>query len=112
MERVLARDAAGAELRVVGRVRPRSREALRAPITGRPCVAFQVSIDESDGEGWAERLSLREAQSFVVVDESGRALVDADGPFELALVTDRQASSGLLGMMTSDELQAARSYLS
>ncbi|HLK88239.1 MAG TPA: hypothetical protein VKZ18_00015 [Polyangia bacterium] len=102
--------ASGERLRVVGRVR-RQTETLRAPISGRPCVAFQAFIDEHGGDEWRNRLSLRGARSFVIIDDSGEALVDTGGPYELSLVTDQRGSTGLLGTMGSAQLQAVRSYL-
>ena len=97
-------------IRVVGRVRQRGAP-LRAPISGRPCVAFQAEIEQLQGKEWVSRFRVREAQSFTVVDESGPALVDADGPFELALVTDDQGSTGLFGRIGAAEREVVKSYL-
>jgi hypothetical protein len=101
----------GDQIRVVGRVKQRA-EPLRAPISGRPCVAFQADVEELQGEEWISRLRVREAQSFLVVDETGSALVDANGPFELGLVTDEQGSSGLFGSIGAAQLQVVKSHLS
>ncbi len=108
---MLAGGLGGEEVRIVGRVKQRV-DLLRAPISGRPCVAFEADIEELAGEEWVSRLRVREARSFIVIDESGPALVDADGPFELALATDEQGSSGLFGRIGSAQLQVVKSYLS
>jgi hypothetical protein len=107
---MLAEGAGGDQIRLVGRVKGRMAP-LRAPISGRPCVAFQADIEQLNGEDWVSRLRVREAQSFIVVDESGPALVDAGGPFELALVIDEQGSSGLFGRIGAVQFEVVKSYL-
>lgn len=102
--------ASGRKLRVTGRVRPRG-EPLIAPVSGRPCVAFQLFVEERNGRRWIDLLELRDAQSFTVADETGEALVDTSGPFALALVPDEQGAMGWFDRITPAQLQALRSTL-
>lgn len=76
-------------VRVTGQVRCHG-ELLRAPVSGRPCVAFHLLIEErrafrTRDYGWTVLLDLQEACPFSVVDDSGQATVDTSGPMELAL---------------------------
>ena len=103
-------EAAGAKLRVTGRVRQRG-EPMMAPVGGRPCVAFQLFVEEHNGQRWIDLLELRDAQSFVVVDDTGKALVDTSGPFALALVPDERGTMGRFDRITPAQLQALRSTL-
>ena len=69
--------------RVVGRVRPLG-ETLLSPLTGRPCVCFVAEIysDFTPGGTYRETRSV----PFVIEDDSGRAIVDADNArFDLQL---------------------------
>lgn len=76
----------GMTVKVVGVVRA-AAATLRAPLTGRECVYFDVRMEEAASDDHREssderkrsrrRVSVRdrEAVDFVVEDESGRALV-------------------------------------
>jgi hypothetical protein len=84
---------------VTGQVRPHG-ELLRAPLSGRPCVAFHVLVQEwhyfnSDTafSGWNVLLDLRDICPFSVADESGEATVDTTGPTELLLDVDKRGST-------------------
>jgi uncharacterized protein YjeT (DUF2065 family) len=97
--RVLVQEAHGA-VRLTGRVR-RIGELLRAPVSGRPCVAYQIVVDvptRSGGQGiWRRWVDTREARPFMVADESGEARIDTSGPFFMALIHDRSESTDGLG---------------
>jgi len=76
-------------VRVTGQVWSHG-ELLCAPVSGRPCVAFHVLVEErlpfrTQDNGWTVLLDLQDARPFSVVDDSGQATVDTSGPMELAL---------------------------
>jgi hypothetical protein len=79
--------------RVTGTVR-RGPEVLLAPLSQRPCVAFEVRVEQYDGEDWGEKVRVREARPFAVVDETGEALVDPSLGFELLLDADVSGTDG------------------
>ena len=81
--RVMVHDAHGT-VRLTGRVR-RIGDLLRAPLTGRRCVAYEVVVDEPGAGGWCRCVELREVRPFMVVDESGEARIDSSGPFLMSL---------------------------
>jgi hypothetical protein len=82
----------GDVVRVTGHVRSRG-ELLQAPVTGRPCVAFHLLIEEwryrNRCASWEVLLEIQQARPFAVTDESGEATVDTAGPTEVFLVLDR-----------------------
>lgn len=85
-------------VRLTGSVR-RVGQLLQAPLSGRPCVAYELLIYEPvrTGQGlasWYRLVEMRQAHPFVVADESGEARVDTSGPFLLALVHDRAGATG------------------
>jgi hypothetical protein len=86
-------DTAHGAVRVTGRIR-RDDELLEAPITGRPCVAYELAIhagsqNTSTGmSGWRRLLHQQQACPFLVADESGTARIDTSAPFVLGLVCD------------------------
>ncbi|HUQ08078.1 MAG TPA: GIDE domain-containing protein [Kofleriaceae bacterium] len=67
--------------RLVGRVG--DGETLQAPFTGRSCVFYEATVEEyrSSGKTGSWRQVVREARgvSFVLDDETGRAIVDPGG---------------------------------
>jgi hypothetical protein len=69
-----------------------------APLTGRPCVMYDVKIEEHVSNGksshWKQVIRERKSQPFVLVDDSGRAIVDPSHATAL-LVFDSKTSSGL-----------------
>ena len=92
--RALVHGAQGT-VRLTGRIRP-SGELLRAPISGRPCIAYEVSVDEPGrvlGGEWRRRVELREVPSFLVADESGATRIDTSGPFLMSLNYDRKGDT-------------------
>jgi CBS domain-containing protein len=70
--------ADGASGRLAGVVT--SDATLRAPLTGRPCVAYVVRVDEKRADRrwsrWRERLHEVRGVPFTIDDGTGRALID------------------------------------
>lgn len=65
--------------KIVGRVRPFDRRVLEAPISGRPCVYYEVAIDTVVEDSLLKTLATdQDAVSFLVEDESARGLVSPD----------------------------------
>jgi hypothetical protein len=89
--RALVHDAHGT-VRLTGRVR-RIGDLLRAPLTGRPCVAYEVVVDEPGTGGWQRCVELREVRPFMVADESGEARIDSSGPFLMSLSYHRTGNT-------------------
>ena len=84
-------------VRVVGRVR-RAAEPLLAPLSDRPCVAFRLRIAEIHGRGFRRLvLDLRGAVPFVLVDDSGLALIEPNDTRRLALQPDLTGTIGGVG---------------
>jgi hypothetical protein len=78
-------------VRVAGRVH-RDANLLKAPLSGRPCVVYELVIDElSSGSPslWQRLLDLRQACPFLLEDDSGTARIDTAGPGFVALIHDR-----------------------
>lgn len=87
-------------------------EPLTAPVSQRQCVAYQLTVRLGDGEGgWSTVLELTDARPFILADETGQGVVDAmAGPFAIALVPDRKASSSPF-RPDSSELTSVRALL-
>jgi hypothetical protein len=90
----------GVAAKIVGTVRP--IQVMLAPITGRRCVYWRVIVSEyqssrdmdgNDTSGWSQILDQRNGLPFLVVDGSGRALVDP-AHAEVALVADAESEGG------------------
>jgi hypothetical protein len=76
---------AGGSVVVRGHVR-RHSGLLHAPISGRPCVAYEVHLRDSAGK---EVIAVRQAAvPFLAADWTGSALVDPGPHMKLALVED------------------------
>jgi hypothetical protein len=86
--------------RVVGSVM--ARETIEAPLSGRPCVYFEVVIMARVGPRW--RGVFREARGvrFAVDDGSGRALIDPAGA-GVSLVKDHSSGSWIFPTRGSTE---------
>jgi hypothetical protein len=98
--RALVEEAEGT-VRLAGRVR-RIGDLLQAPLSGRPCVAYELCVNESgqggpESSGWYRLIEMRQACPFVVADESGEARVDTDGPFRIAVTYDRTGTTRWFG---------------
>jgi hypothetical protein len=94
-------------VRIAGRVRAHG-PLLRAPVSQRPCVAFDFVAESESSE---EDLRLREVGAFVVVDPSGEALVEPQGSFALDLAVDRAGGKGLLERRNDEEIGRLRALL-
>lgn len=79
-------------VRLTGRVRPIGG-LLHAPFSGRPCVAYEVVVDEPAGRGWRRLVELWDAHPFLLADESGDARIDTSGPYLISLNYDRDGDT-------------------
>jgi hypothetical protein len=61
--------------RIVGRVAA-SKQTLTAPLTGRPCVFYTLTISEQFARGSSVRATDRRGARFAVSDHSATAVVD------------------------------------
>jgi hypothetical protein len=80
-------------VRVTGRVHA-GGQLIRAPVSGRSCVAFHLLIEEWRTAGrfvsqWDVLLELQDVRPFSIVDETAEAMVDPGGPTSVVLVFDR-----------------------
>jgi hypothetical protein len=68
----------GGRARIAGVVK--SGPTIAAPLSGRPCVCFEIAIREPRrGDRWETVLIERGGVPFVIEDAGGRALVDPQG---------------------------------
>jgi hypothetical protein len=69
----------GAFARLIGVARPFEQKVLEAPLSGRLCVYYDVSVDAMSAKGGRLRVlaSEQEAVTFVLEDDGHRAIVDA-----------------------------------
>jgi hypothetical protein len=77
-------------VRVTGRIE-RDAKLLEAPLSGRPCVGYELVVDEMSGAVpslWERVLDLRQACPFLLRDDSGTARIDPAGPGFVALIHD------------------------
>jgi hypothetical protein len=88
----LGRGKAAGFVRVTGRVRP-TGALFQAPLTGRPCVAYHLLVQQ-ESEEWFTCLEERNARPFNVGDERGQVLVDAGDSFILSLASDKLGATG------------------
>jgi hypothetical protein len=91
----LVEHAEGALIRATGCVRA-TGGLLRAPVSGRPCVAYQVTVGSRQQQLWLTLFEFREARSFSVADESGPVFVNMAAPFVLSLASDIKGQAGWL----------------
>jgi len=84
-------------VRVVGRAR-RAAEPLLAPLSDRPCLAFRLRIAELHGPGLRRPvLELHDAVPFVLIDDSGLALIEPHDTRRMALRPDLKGTIGGVG---------------
>jgi hypothetical protein len=62
-----------------GTARPCPGDNLVAPLSGRPCVWFRYAVEEKRGKDWRVVQSGMSDQPFLLVDATGRALIDPEG---------------------------------
>ncbi len=83
-----------------------SDATLRAPLTGRPCVAYVARVEEKiargDTKGWVERIHEVKGLPFTIDDGTGRALIDP-GQATMLLQMDAATRSGVLDSATPVE---------
>jgi hypothetical protein len=77
---------AGMEVKVVGKLE-RHRELLEGPLTGRPCVAWRVSV-AGGGEGARVSIDEQKLLDFVLSDETGSVVVHVSGEVDSAFDND------------------------
>lgn len=87
--------------KIVGVARPVG-ETLTAPISGRPCVFFEVSVVQDHGKSSSTIIHELQGVPFFLEDGTGRALVDPSGA-EVVLEQDFSTSSGTLDDATPIE---------
>lgn len=78
--------------KVVGATRPVG-ETLTAPISGRPCVFYEVTVRQDHGKSSSTIVHELRGVPFFLEDGSGRALVDPRGA-DVVLTQDFSSSSG------------------
>jgi len=99
----IAETPEGKDVRVAGRLAYVDGNApLTAPISGRPCAAWRVVVEEMRGGGgnnnskrkWVAVVTESEARDFLLEDSTGRARVDGT-LVELVLDFDSRGSTGV-----------------
>lgn len=94
----IAEARSGEIVKIVGRVRPIG-DLLRAPLTDRPCVFFEATVEEYRSSGksgsWVQIVRDTEAVDFLVEDGTGRALVQTVS-MKVLPVKDTELRSGFL----------------
>lgn len=93
--------------RVIGQAHP-LQEQLQGPLTGRPCVYYIAQVEEQRSTGrstyWRTIASETRGVPFVLVDGTGRAIVDPNGA-QVALDFDGNSKSGTFN--SADPVQEA-----
>jgi hypothetical protein len=97
-------DASEGDLvKIVGRVEYEG-EPLASPFSARRCAHYEAGVDIATHNGFRRRVEEQRSTSFVVADESGRALVEAD-KLLVEVVIDHHWSSRELDAETRFELE-------
>lgn len=85
-------------------------ETLRAPLSGRPCVHYIVTVEEKrhrrKSSYWKTIIKEARTVAFALEDDSGRAIVDATAA-RIALDFDGRSTSGTF----DDPSEAERAFL-
>jgi hypothetical protein len=84
--------------RIVGVIEAYEGKSVVTPMTGRTCVAYAVRVEEHQGPGgsgggWVPVIQDFDAVSFVVADDTGRALVQAAGTWPEPVMEEVGSSS-------------------
>jgi len=101
----------GAVVRIVGTAKL-AEGALEAPLSRRPCLCWRVDVHHYDpgGPDWPARttrvIEECEATDFVVVDESGRALVRGGGAHVVVDADEHYGDGAIENEATTPELEA------
>ncbi len=107
---VAVAEALEGPVRLIGRVHP-TGEPLIAPISRRPCIAYQTKISLGNDDGWNKALGLEDMCPFILADETGQAVIEVEaGPYSILLVPGSSASSSLF-REDSAEMKNARGLL-
>ncbi len=104
--RALARAGRG---RVVGTVGEYNHKHLEAPLSGRRCVYYRLTVTEPDTDSPRTLIEERSVLPFVVEDSSGQAIIEPLGA-AIWLVTDLRSSSGLLDEPNAREFAILRRH--
>lgn len=99
----IAEAGAGDLVKVVGRVEYEA-EPLVSPFSGRACAHFEAGVEVKTKNGFRRRLEQVRSTSFLVSDETGRALVEAERLL-VDVVIDHHWASGELDDETRFELE-------
>jgi len=107
--RVPIEEATDGVVHVAGVVRP-AGDVVRAPATGRSCVAFQLVVREPSRGVYVNVLIASDARPFVLTDDSGEAMVDLiGGPFRL--IGDQRGTMWCTAEADTPEMQVLRELL-
>ena len=102
----------GARARVVGTVTAHGA-TLRAPLTGRACVAYVAQVEERISTGktsyWTNRIHEVKSVPFAIDDGTGRAIVDP-GAAQLLVEMDATTKSGAFDDATPIEADFLRRH--
>ena len=97
------------EARVIGQAQV-LREHMRGPLSGRPCLGYIARVEQHRTNGrtsyWRTIISEARVVPFVLLDGTGRAIIDGAGA-KLTLDFDSKSSSGTL----DDPTEAERAFL-
>ena len=109
--RVAIAEAQEGAVRLIGRVHL-TGEALIAPVSQRPCIAYQTTIRIGNNDGqWEKALGLEDLCPFVLTDETGQAVIESGaGPYSILLIPGLTASTSRF-REDSAELKTARGLL-
>lgn len=81
-------------------------ELLTAPLSGRPCAAWEVIVQEQRSSGkstsWHTIICEVEAVPFILEDHTGRAHIDPSGA-QLVVTADQHSRSGTFDDPTPEE---------
>jgi hypothetical protein len=83
----------GRRVKVAGTVELR-HPPLTAPLSGRPCAAWSVVLQEPDEGGWRTLAQEWKAVEFVIVDDSGMSARVTEGRVEVVYELDVEVTSG------------------
>lgn len=85
----------GVDIRLSGRLALFHGESLSAPLSGRTCSAWRIIIEEEyndgDSSSWKKVVDEHEAVDFLLIDDTGRARVEA---MHITLIADYDAKGG------------------
>jgi hypothetical protein len=106
------RDRSHQEVHVTGVVHARG-QLLRAPVSGRPCLAYELQVDLEEKSTWTRVVERSEAVDFVVAAATGEVLVDTTEPIVVfALEWDRRGSTSWYEKIDEGAQRAVEELLS